>query len=62
MLTGQIYLGILFGIATQFFLLYVVIGLILPVFGFDLLDLARWVAEAGLPGQMMGLLGVARSH
>ena len=62
LLTGQIYLGILFGVAAQFFLLYVVIGLILPVFGFDLLDLARETAAAGIPGRMMGLLGLAPSH
>jgi hypothetical protein len=49
-LTAQVFLGGLLGIAAQGFLVYVVIGLLLPVFGLDLLGLARAVAAPDLPG------------
>ena len=49
-LTAQVFLGGLLGIAAQAFLVYVVIGLLLPVFGLDLLGLARAVAAPDLPG------------
>jgi hypothetical protein len=53
LLTLQVFLGGLLGIAAQGFLVYVVIGLVLPWFGLDLLDLARAVAAADLPGTML---------
>jgi hypothetical protein len=53
LLTTQVFLGGLLGIAAQAFLAYVVIGWLLPLFGFDLLDLARTVASADLPGQAL---------
>jgi hypothetical protein len=49
LLTLQVFLGGLVGIAAQGFLVYVVIGLVLPWFGLDLLELARAVAAADLP-------------
>jgi hypothetical protein len=56
LLASQIVVGGVLGIAAQVFLAYVVIGLILPVFGLDLLEVARGVAEADLPGRVMGWL------
>jgi hypothetical protein len=53
LLTSQVFLGGLLGIAAQGFLVYVVIGVMLPWFGFDLLDLARGVAAADLPGTVL---------
>lgn len=53
LLTLQIFLGGLLGIAAQAVLVYVVIGLVLPWFGLDLLDLARAVAAADLPGTLL---------
>lgn len=47
------FLGALLGIAAQAFLVYVVIGLLLPVFGVDLLGLARAVAAPDLPGVLI---------
>jgi len=52
-LTAQVFLGGLLGIAAQAFLVYVVIGLLLPVFGLDLLGLARAVAAPDLPGTLI---------
>lgn len=55
-LTSQIFLGGLLGIAAQGFLVYAVIGLVLPWFGLDLLALARTVAAPDLPGQVIAWL------
>jgi len=52
-LTAQVLLGVLLGIAVQAFLVYVVIVLLLPVFGLDLLGLARAVAAPDLPGALL---------
>jgi len=52
-LTAQVFLGGLLGIAAQAFLVYVVIGLLLPLFGLDLLGLARAVAAPDLPGTLI---------
>jgi len=52
-LTEQVFLGGLLGIAAQAFLVYGVIGLALPVFGVDLLGLARAVAAPDLPGTLI---------
>jgi hypothetical protein len=47
-LTAQVFLGGLLGKAARTALVYVVIGLLLPVFGLDLLGLARAVAAPDL--------------
>jgi len=52
-LTAQVFLGGLLGIAAQGVLVYVVIGLLLPAFGLDLLGLARAVAAPDLPGMLL---------
>jgi hypothetical protein len=52
-LTAQVFLGGLLGIVAQGVLVYVVIGLVLPVFGLDLLGLARAVAAPDLPGTLL---------
>lgn len=62
LLTLQVFLGGLLGIAAQVFLAYVVIGLALPLFGLDLLDLARAVAALDLPGQVAGWFAGASTH
>jgi hypothetical protein len=53
LLTAQVCVGAMIGIAAQVFLVYVVIGLVLPLFGLDLLELARAVAEPDLPGKVI---------
>ena len=52
-LTFQVFLGALLGFAAQAVLVYVVIGLLPPVFGLDLLGLARAVAAPDLPGTLI---------
>jgi hypothetical protein len=59
LLTLQLFIGGLLGIAAQGFLVYVVMGLVLPWFGLDLLDLARGVAALDLPGALMRLAGMS---
>ena len=49
LLTGQIFLGGLLGIAAQGLLVYVMIWQVLPLFHDGLLNLARDVAEANVP-------------
>jgi hypothetical protein len=55
LLTSQLFLGGLLGIAAQVFLAYIVIGLVLPWFGLDLLELARAVVALDLPGHVIGV-------
>jgi hypothetical protein len=60
-LTAQVFLGGLLGIAAQAFAVYVVIGLVvinlvLPTLGLDLLDLARAIAAPDLPRTLVPLL------
>src|SRR6185312_10349152 len=55
-LSAQFFLGMLVGIAAQAILVYGVIGLLLPAFGLDLLDLAQAVAAPDLPGALIGWL------
>lgn len=55
-LTAQVFLGGLLGIAAQAAVVYLVIGLALPVFGVDLLGLARAVAAPDLPGHLVAWL------
>jgi hypothetical protein len=53
LLTAQVFVGAAIGIAAQVFLAYVVIGVVLPLFGLDLLALARAVAAPDLPGKLI---------
>jgi len=62
LLTLQVFLGGLLGIAAQVFLAYAVIGLALPLLGLDLLELARAVAAPDLPGQVVGWFASTPSH
>jgi hypothetical protein len=55
LLTLQIFVGGLPGLAAQGFLVYVVIGLLLPWAGVDLLQLARAAAALDLPGMLLTL-------
>jgi hypothetical protein len=54
-LTSQVFLGALLGIAAQAFLAIVVIFHVLLWFGLELLDTARDVAEFDLPMRVMRL-------
>ena len=56
LLTSQVFLGGLLGIAAQGVLVYVLIGLALPWFGWDLLGVARAVAAPDWPGQAIAWL------
>jgi hypothetical protein len=56
LLTAQIFVGAAIGIAAQAFLAYAIIGWALPIFGLDLLELARAVAAPDLPGQAISML------
>jgi len=58
LLTTQLFLGGLFGIVAQGILVVVVIGLALPLVGYDLLDLARAVAAPDLPGALLRFAGM----
>ena len=61
LLTAQVFVGAAIGIAAQVFLAYVVIGWFLPLFGLDLLDLARAVAAPDVPGRVIeAVLGAGR--
>jgi hypothetical protein len=62
LLTVQVFAGWVLGIVTQLFIAYGVVVVILPVFGLDLLDLARVVEEPDLPRQLFALLGVPGAH
>ena len=48
-LTTQVALGAALGIAAQVLLVVVLIGYVMPLFGLELLDMARGVAEFDLP-------------
>ena len=56
-LTGQIAVGAVLGIAAQALLVVVIIGYIMPFFGLELLDMARDVAAFNLPARVGQLLG-----
>jgi hypothetical protein len=55
-LTCQVFVGAFPGIAAQVILAVGVIFYVLPWMGFELLDTARAVAEADLPGRVLGVL------
>ena len=58
-LTAQIATGAALGIAAQVFLVWVIIGRVMPFFGLELLDMARDVADFNLPEQVGQLFGVS---
>jgi hypothetical protein len=61
LLTAQVVVGAALGVAAQVFLAYAVIGWVLPLFGVDLLELARAVAAPDLPGRLIAaVLGPGR--
>ena len=58
-LTAQIATGATLGIAAQGFLVVVIIGYVMPLFGLELLDIARDVAAFNLPARVGELFGVS---
>ena len=57
-LTAQVAAGAVLGIAAQVFLVWVIIGHVMPSFGLELLDMARAVADFNLPARVGQLFGV----
>jgi hypothetical protein len=47
------------GIAAQIFLVWVIIGHVMPLFGLELLEMARGVAVFNLPARVGLLFGVS---
>jgi hypothetical protein len=47
------------GIAAPPFLVWVIIGYVMPSFGLELLDMARGVADFNLPARVGQLFGVS---
>jgi hypothetical protein len=58
-LTAQVALGAVLGIAAQAFLVVVIICYVMPFFGLELLDMARDVAAFNLPARVGQLFGVS---
>ena len=58
-LTAQVAVGAALGIAAQAFLVWVIIGHVMPFFGLELLDIARGVADFNLPARVGQLFGVS---
>ena len=58
-LTAQAGVGAALGIAAQAFLVVVVIGYVMPLFGLELLDMARDVAAFNLPARVGHLFAVS---
>jgi len=58
-LTAQIAAGAALGIAAQVFLVWVIIGYVVPFFGLELLDMAHDVAAFNLPARVGQLFGVS---
>jgi hypothetical protein len=58
-LTAQVVAGAALGIAAQVFLVWVIIGHVMPFFGLELLDMARDVAAFNLPARVGQLFGVS---
>ena len=57
-LTTQVATGTALGIAVQVFLVWVIIGHVMPFFGLELLDMARGVTDFNLPARVGHLFGV----
>jgi hypothetical protein len=58
-LTAQVAGGAALGIAAQAFLVWVIIGHVMPFFGLELLDTARNVAAFNLPARVGQLFGMS---
>ena len=58
-LTSQVALGGALGIAAQAFLVVAIVGYVMPLFGLELLDMARDVAAFNLPARVAELFGVS---
>ena len=58
-LTAQVAAGAALGIAAQVFLVWAIIGHVMPFFGLELLDMARGVAAFNLPARVGHLFGVS---
>jgi hypothetical protein len=58
-LTAQVAAGAALGIAAQGFLVWVIIGYVMPFFGLELLGMARDVADFNLPARVGQLFGVS---
>jgi hypothetical protein len=58
-LTAQVAAGAALGIAAQAFLVIVLIGYVMPLFGLELLGMARDVATFNLPARMGQLFGAS---
>jgi hypothetical protein len=58
-LTAQAAAGAALGIVAQVFLVWVIIGHVMPFFGLELLDMARDVADFNLPARVGQLFGVS---
>jgi hypothetical protein len=56
-LTAQVAAGAFLGIAAQIFLVWVIIGYVMPFFGLELLDMTRGVAAFNLPARMGQFFG-----
>jgi hypothetical protein len=57
-LTAQVAVGAALGIAAQAVLVVVIIGYVMPLFGLELLDMARDVAAFNPPARLGQLVGV----
>ena len=57
-LTAQVAAGAALGIAAQVFLVWVIIGYVMPFFGLELFDMSRDVAASNLPPRVGQLVGV----
>jgi hypothetical protein len=58
-LTSQVALGAALGIIAQVFLVWVIIGQVMPLFGLELLGMARDAAAFNLPARVGQLFGVS---
>ena len=58
-LTAQVAAGAALGMAAQAFLVWVIIGHVMPFFGLELLDTARNVAAFNLPARVGQLFGMS---
>ena len=58
-LTAEVGVGAALGIAAQVFLVWVIIGHVMPFFGLELLDMARGASAFNLPARVGQLFGVS---
>ncbi len=56
-LSLQVFLAVPIGVLAQGVLLWVVLGVLLPAFGWELLTLAEWAASLDLPRRLLMTLG-----